>query len=139
MNPTISNLLIQLCRAHRNTAERELNEIGLYAGQEAVLLSLMAEDGLSQGKLANALGVEAPTITKAINRLARGGFLERRPDPEDGRMSRVYLTAEGRELEDRIREIWDGIEHRLTEGLSEAEKALLQRVIPHMRDNLEIG
>lgn len=133
----ISTLLIQLCRAHRKTAESHLNAIGLYAGQEAILLLLLAQEGLSQSELAGALGVEAPTMTKAVTRLEKAGLVERRPDPEDGRVSRVYLTESGRGLEDDIHAVWSAIEAQVTGGLTEVEQALLQRLLPQMRDNLQ--
>lgn len=101
MNYSISTKLIQLCRAHRKIAESKLNEIGLYAGQEAILLCLFESDGLSLSELANSLGVEAPTMTKAVARLEKGGFVARQPDPEDGRISRVYITDAGQQLEEK--------------------------------------
>ena len=137
MTDSISNTLIQLCRAHRKIAETKLNAVGLYAGQEAILLRLLQSEGVSQTELAEDLGVEAPTITKAVNRLEKVGVVVRRPDPLDGRVSRVHLTDAGRELEDDIHEIWSGIEAQLVAGLSEAEKLLLQRLLLQLLRNLQ--
>jgi DNA-binding MarR family transcriptional regulator len=46
--------------------------------------------------LAMALNLDASTVTRQITALESGGFVERRPDPSDGRSSTIVLTAEGR-------------------------------------------
>jgi DNA-binding MarR family transcriptional regulator len=46
--------------------------------------------------LAKALDLDASTVTRQITVLEGGGFVERRPDPNDRRSSTIVLTAEGR-------------------------------------------
>ena len=48
--------------------------------------------------LAAAVGISKPTSTGVVTTLERRGLVERRKGPHDGRMVRVSLTAEGREL-----------------------------------------
>ena len=137
MDNSLSATLIHLCRAHRNLAESRLNALGLYAGQEAILLRLMEEEGPSLGELAGALGVEAPTMTKAVQRLEKGGFVRREADPEDARVSRVYLSPTGRRLGPEITAVWQAIEAQLTAGLTDAERVLLQKLLEQLVDNLQ--
>jgi MarR family transcriptional regulator, organic hydroperoxide resistance regulator len=136
MDQPITYTLIQVCRAHRKAIESRLNAIGLYAGQEAILLCLLESNGLSQSDLTNRMGVDLSTMTKAVTRLERAGFVERRTDPDDGRVSRVYITTTGQRLESDIRQIWREIEDKLTEGLSDTERMILQRLLPHLLQNL---
>jgi DNA-binding MarR family transcriptional regulator len=51
---------------------------------------------VSTNALAQALRLDASTVTRQIAPLERGGLIERRPDPADGRSSSIALTAEGR-------------------------------------------
>jgi DNA-binding MarR family transcriptional regulator len=51
---------------------------------------------VSTNALAQALHLDASTVTRQIAPLERGGLIERRPDPADGRSSSIVLTAEGR-------------------------------------------
>ena len=62
-----------------------------------MLLRLVDQDGLTQAQLARLQSVEAPTMCRLIDRLARDGMVERQADPQDRRATRVYLTARGRE------------------------------------------
>lgn len=46
--------------------------------------------------LAQALRLDASTVTRQITALERAGLVERRPDPADRRSSSIVLTADGR-------------------------------------------
>ncbi|EMG53857.1 MarR family transcriptional regulator [Ochrobactrum sp. CDB2] len=63
-----------VARLTRTVLATRLLELGLYAGQDAVMLQLAAEDGLPPGVLAQRLGVRPPTITKTITRAAEPGL-----------------------------------------------------------------
>ena len=61
-----------------------------------VLRVLMDTDGLKSSEVA-ARGWSTPgTVTTVVNTLARDGFVERRPDPGDRRIVRLYITGQGR-------------------------------------------
>jgi DNA-binding MarR family transcriptional regulator len=61
-----------------------------------VLRVLMADDGLKSSDVA-ARGWSSPgTVTSVVNTLVREGFVERRTDPGDRRVVRLYLTDKGR-------------------------------------------
>lgn len=131
--------LAQLCRAHRNAVDSALRaalEGELRVGQEQLLLQLWGADGLSQSQLVERLCVEPPTVTKMLQRVESAGLVERRPDPEDARVSRVFLTAAGRALEGEVAEAWRAVETRATAGMSEDERAFLRRLLVRMRENL---
>jgi MarR family transcriptional regulator, organic hydroperoxide resistance regulator len=93
---------VQLCRAHRATAQGLLAELGLHPGQEMVLMLLWHQDGQPQSQLVQRLGVAAATISKMLDRLEQAQFLERRPSSLDNRVSLVYLTPKGKQLEPQV-------------------------------------
>ena len=62
-----------------------------------VLLKTLLQRGpLRLSALATALGVDASTVSRQVRQLEDKGLLERTSDPEDGRASRVGVSAEGR-------------------------------------------
>ena len=89
----LASVLVQAARSMRTVLSRNLLESGLYAGQDGVMLALAETDGLTAGVLAMKLGVKAPTMTRTIGRMEAQGFLERRADDEDARLTKVYLTT----------------------------------------------
>ena len=128
--------LVQLSRAHRNRAEALLSQIGLHVGQEMILFRLWQEEGLAHSQLAELMCVEPPTATKMLQRMEAAGLVVRRPDPEDGRISRVYLTELGKSLEKPVLNAWNSLEEETIRGLTEMEQALLRRLLMQMRANL---
>jgi DNA-binding MarR family transcriptional regulator len=61
-------------------------------------------DSLRVTDLADLLGVDAPTVTRKIQQLEREEFVSRRPDPDDGRATRIMLTRAGRRAIEKVLE-----------------------------------
>lgn len=59
----------------------------------SVLVPLFEEDGLRLGELANRSRVTKQTMTTMVRAVEAAGLVKQRPDPEDGRAARVWLTA----------------------------------------------
>ena len=117
----VGTQLIRVAKAHRLWVAGALEHLGLHVGQELLLAQLCQEEGVRQGALAHALGVEPPTVHKMLSRLEAAGFVERRPDPTDSRASLTFLTARGRRTCEQIEAIWRDAEHRLISDLDVGE------------------
>jgi MarR family transcriptional regulator, organic hydroperoxide resistance regulator len=128
--------VLQVHKAHRQLAEAALNKLGVHTGQEMILLQLWIEEGIPQSQLAASMEVEPPTATKMLQRMERAGLIERRTDPTDARVSRVYLTERGRALEQPVLDVWKQLETQTVAGLSLTEQALLQRLLMQVLTNL---
>jgi MarR family transcriptional regulator, organic hydroperoxide resistance regulator len=131
--------LAKVGRAHRGSVGELLAEVGLHVGQEMVLIELWGEDGLRGGELAERLGVEPPTVTKMLRRLERSGLVGRRRDPEDARSFRVYLTDEGRSLEEPVVRCWERVEEKTLAGMSAGERRTFHQLLTKVRANLDPG
>jgi DNA-binding MarR family transcriptional regulator len=91
---------------------------------------------LSTKALATALNLDASTVTRQIAALEAGGFVDRRPDPNDRRSSTILLTAEGRRMMDGVeQERRQGIE-ALVDTWDDREKAVLGRVLTKLNASL---
>jgi DNA-binding MarR family transcriptional regulator len=128
--------LAQVCKAHRNHVGVLLAEHGLHVGQEMVLVELWQDDGLRGGDLADRLGVEPPTITKTLRRLESCGLVQRRTDPEDARSLRVYLTGQGRALEEPILRCWERAEQTVLAGMNDGDCQTFRRLLDRVKSNL---
>lgn len=136
---TASYTLAKVCRTHRANVGALLAEHGLHVGQEMVLMELWQDDGLRGGELAGRLGVEPPTVTKTVRRLEACGLVERRADPTDARSFRVYLTGEGRGLEEPVLRCWERAERTVLGGMSAGERQTFRRLLGRVRSNLDPG
>lgn len=133
---TLHVLLAQICRLKHARVQALLEALGLYEGQPAMLHTLWEQEGLTHTELARRLRVQPATITKMITRMEKTGFVERRPDPEDRRASRVYLTEAGRDVQAEVRQIWRTLEQEAFGSFSPEERILLRRFLVQIRENL---
>jgi DNA-binding MarR family transcriptional regulator len=132
----LNHLLVHVCRAHYVRTHELLEKIGLYRGQPPLFKILWKHEGLSHSELAAKLEISLATTTKMVQRLEKGGFLERRPDPKDQRLSRVYLTEDGHRIRSEVEAVWDEMEEETFAGLSHAEKVQLAKMLSQVRENL---
>jgi len=129
-------LFAQICRLKHARVQSLLEALGLYEGQPALLRSLWEEEGLTHTELARRLHIRPATVTKMIQRMEKSGFVERRPDPADQRLSRVYLTQPGRSVQEAVRQVWRTLEGEAFSGFSDGERAELRRCFWQIRENL---
>ena len=126
----------QVARAARTSLGRNLLDVGLYAGQDVLMLALDRQDGQAPGAIAASLGVKAPTITKTISRLAAQGLVRRQDSPDDGRMSLVYLTDLGREKIKAISRAQKETEKQALDGLKNKDVKQLIALLSAIEANL---
>lgn len=136
MDETIGTLLAQVSRLLRRSFDERARGIGVTRPQWQVLGLLRIHAGSNQGALAEILEVEPITLGRMVDRLQEAGLVERRADPADRRAWRIFLTAKGEELIERLVP-WarETLDHAL-DGLDEAEKEQLAAVLNRMRANL---
>lgn len=114
-------------RALRQRHAAALADLGLHPGQDLLLAEVWRRPGIRLSTLAASLGVEPPTVTRMVARLERGGLLERRPDPDDGRAALLFATPRSRLLEAGVRRAWEAVEEELVGALQPAEVEPLVR------------
>lgn len=136
LKETVGYMLAKACKLHRQRADVLLNEIGLHVGQEMILGALWDNEGVTQTELADLLLIQPATVTNALKRLEREGYVDRREDPDDQRISRVFSTEEGRNLKGAIQEKWGQLERESFGGLTAEEGLLLRRLLLQVYENL---
>ncbi len=135
--PDLCAMIVQAARSMRTVQSRNLLDSGLYAGQDGVMMALAETDGLTAGMLAAKLGVKAPTMTRTIGRMEAQGFLERRADEGDARLTKVYLTETGRDRLQQIADAASASEKLAVEGLSDKQVKTLAKLLRVVDRNLQ--
>jgi len=133
---TTGHLFAQTSKLFRTRAHALLGEIGLCRGQPFALYALWEEEGITHSELAERLNVTPATITNMLKRMEKAGLVERRPDAEDQRVSRVYLTDAGRDIREAVEGMWRELEERTFSGFGSEERESLERSLLRMQENL---
>jgi DNA-binding MarR family transcriptional regulator len=100
------------------------------------LLATLAEFGpASQASLGRRTGIDRSDVVAAINELAADGYVDRSPDPDDGRRNIITLTAAGKRQHKRLTELVRKAQDEIFAPLSATERdqltKLLTKVLTH--------
>jgi DNA-binding MarR family transcriptional regulator len=136
---TVTFRLAQAAHVYRVRAGSRLSRIDLHSGQERLLKALEDKDGVSMSELASVLGVQPPTVTKMISRLATQGYVERRASKGDGRQAMVFMTDRGRDAISAIDKVWKRIEKDALAGIDEKDRKRLRKLLRQVERNLGVA
>ena len=91
---------------------------------------------LSQREMAKHMNVTPPSITAAIQKMEKQGYIRRRSDEKDQRIMRLSITEKGNACLENIKTVAIEMDAGMFKGMSQEEKMLLRRLLLQMRDNL---
>src|SRR5438477_6077188 len=106
----------------------------LSPAQVDVLAKVGSAEGISQQELANALLVTKGNVCQLLDKMEGSGLLERRPD---GRVNRLFLTDQGRQVHDEVVPQHDALLAEQFSTLNEDEQRELLRLLRQLDHALE--
>jgi DNA-binding MarR family transcriptional regulator len=95
--PRLSLLFRLLHQHYAQAVQSALAEQGFgdITTAQAQLLPFLPPEGTSVARLTERVVLRKQSVTELVLQLERAGYVERRPNPTDGRSQLVYLTARG--------------------------------------------
>jgi DNA-binding MarR family transcriptional regulator len=118
--------------------DRTVGEAGVAIDRaSAPILRLLADapEPVRLGALADRLAVEAPHVTRQVQRLERSGLVERVPDPDDGRAQRVRISPRGADAVECVRVVGRRRMAEALAGWSDEDRHLLAVLCHRMVDD----
>src|SRR5690242_21416963 len=114
--------IARLSRRLRQAVDAELQMFGLTDATWRPLAYVgRLGEGVRQKELAQALGIEGPSLVRLLDDLERRGLIERREDGADRRARGIHLTPSGRELQKRLARISGMVQRRLLAAVDPAD------------------
>jgi DNA-binding MarR family transcriptional regulator len=118
----------------RKLKERGIHDIAPAHG--SILVALFRNDELPMGQIAKMIDRDKSTVTTLVNKLVKNGYLERRKDDSDSRVTLIRLTNKGKALEYDFFDISRELITMVYSGFSESEKENLMRFMGRVKNNL---
>ena len=125
-----------VARLMRTYVDQRARELGMTRAQWAVLARIDRNEGVRQGELADTLDLQPITLTRLIDRMCDSGLIERRPDPNDRRAKRLYLTPAARPVLDGMMPLGQEIMATVLAGIEPAAIEQLLAYLLTMKTNL---
>ncbi|ALC30578.1 MULTISPECIES: MarR family winged helix-turn-helix transcriptional regulator [Streptomyces] len=132
----VSHAVSRVARLHRIAAGKLLKGLGLYPGQELLMMHLWDAGPVRQSELIRTLDLDPSTVTKMLQRLEQTGHVRRRPDPDDRRAVLVEATEASCALHRAVRDAWGSLEEHTLAGLDDGERTELTRLLAKVEANL---
>jgi DNA-binding MarR family transcriptional regulator len=128
-------LLTQLATHTRRLVADGHAQVGASPYHYRILAALQEFGGSSQADLARRGNLDRSDVVAAVNELAERGFVERTPDPEDGRRNVVRLTRAGAKQLRRMDRTLDKVQDQLLAPLSDADRQTLTCLLTRLLDH----
>lgn len=113
------------------------NGIDITPEQWAVLNRLAENQGLTQKELAKASFKDAANITRIIDKLESKNLIERKANPTDRRIWKIYITDEGQEVRNLVEPLAEEVILRATKNIDSKDVLLYNQVAKKMISNLD--
>ncbi|WP_163103139.1 MarR family winged helix-turn-helix transcriptional regulator [Peribacillus alkalitolerans] len=123
-NNNIFHTLFQVVRKITKEKNEVLQPFGLFTAQFSVLYVLKHKGSMTQTELCDYLSVEAPPMTRTLQRLETQGFIKKTPG-SDKRTKYITLSDEAKKLYP----LWE-------EAVNLHDQQLLGKLTPQQKDDL---
>jgi len=130
-------LLSDVARMLKTYTDKRAKEVGATRAQWSVLARVERHQGLKQSELAAILDIEPITLGRILDKLCEQGLVERRADPDDRRIRRLFLLPAAKPALDRLHILGEDIMAKALDGVRENTVVRLISDMGAIKDNLK--
>lgn len=130
---SLTHTLIHAARAYKSAADGLTADFELsHASAWPVLMMSRLGDGVRPGQVADAVGIEPPSLVRIIDQLVAAGLVLRQDDPSDRRAKTLTLTAAGKSIADRLEKALAPFRRDLFKDMPQADVEATVRVLTRL-------
>ncbi|MDN7242396.1 MarR family transcriptional regulator [Planococcus sp. N028] len=126
-----------IARALDSISNIEFKEFDLTKGQYLYVVRICENPGIIQEQLVDMIKVDRSTATRALQKLEISGFIEKKEDPHNKKIRRLFPTEKGKAVYPFIKKENDHSNLVALEGFSEKETATAFDLLQRIRKNVE--
>lgn len=127
-------------KAFQRSFDIELRKnAGVSLSQWRVVGALVIQPGLTQKEIADKVGIEGATLVPIIDKMEKEGLLKRKPDSDDRRVNRIYLTQKADSLWEAMIECALRIRKSSLKNISESDIQTTLETLRKISKNLMIS
>ncbi|QSE98132.1 MarR family winged helix-turn-helix transcriptional regulator [Fulvivirga lutea] len=102
-----------------------------------VLLNISSKEGTQATKIAPLMGLESRSLTRVLKNMEEKGLIYRKPDENDGRSVRIYLTEEGKRKKEVSRNTVLSFNNQVREKIPESKLNVFFDVINNINEIID--
>lgn len=105
--------------------------------QWSVLYQLWKQEGQSQQQLCDTTFRDKPSITRLVDNLEKSKLVKRVASKNDRRSNHIFLTKEGKILEEKTMEVANTTLNEALQGVTNGQIEIAKEVLQMVYDNLK--
>ncbi|ETP69833.1 MarR family transcriptional regulator [Planococcus glaciei CHR43] len=126
-----------IARALDSISNIEFKEFDLTKGQYLYLVRICENPGMIQEQLIDLIKVDRSTATRAIQKMEANGFIEKKDDPGNKKIKKLFPTDKGNAVYPFIKRENDHSNKVALDGFSELEEEMAFELLQRIRKNIE--
>ena len=127
-----------IARALDSISNIEFKEYNLTKGQYLYIVRICENPGIIQEKVAELIKVDRTTAARAIKKLEMNGFIEKKSDPQNKKIKKLFPTDKGKQVYPFIKRENDHSNNVALAGFSEEEIDNISHLLQRVRKNIEV-
>jgi DNA-binding MarR family transcriptional regulator len=135
LHESLGFLVNRLAHSMGQELDAQVKRHGVTISQWVIMNLLWHKEGLSQVDIQESLSIEGSTVSGLLQRMQKAGLIRKAPDPQDGRVTRVFLTERGKSLEEALNAEAEQVNRKAMQGLSADEQMFLIRLVKRAMHN----
>lgn len=132
----VSFMLDRTAKNYQIHFDNQMRKLGLTRSQWLLLAELYFCDGATQRDLADLMGLGESALGKLTQKLASSGWLNRRPDPNDGRAFNLFIADTKRDIVAKLVTMLIMETERSLQGFSPEERTNLMAYLDRIQHNI---
>ncbi|CCV06160.1 Transcriptional regulator, MarR family [Mesorhizobium metallidurans STM 2683] len=129
-------LIHDVQRLMRKRFEARASGLGLSSAQWRLMVRVAKEEGITQARLAELLEIEPISVSRLVDRMEEGGWIERRSDAADRRVRMIFPTAKASEAYAEVKSLAGEVYELSLTGVSPEDRRVLIKALEVMVENL---
>ena len=129
--------MIHVDRMHRCVVERFLVAFGIHRSQHMTLMYLSRqEDCPSQKQIAEHFRISPASVAVTLKKLEEAGYIERESSEDDSRFNNIKITAKGRNIIDKSKELFEETDYEMFSSFTEEDYEAFRKCLEKMTSGL---
>ena len=134
----IQHRFMHIGRLHRQAVENKIGKTGVHKSQHMILMYLHRKKGeVSQKDIANHFEISPAAVAVSLKKLEVGGYIQRTSAESDNRYNEITITEKGKEVVEYSRKVFEEVDEKSFEGISNSEREILSGLLDKITNNLK--
>jgi DNA-binding MarR family transcriptional regulator len=130
------SIFTDTARLHHRYHHNIFMSYDLYRGQNRLFDKLSESGEVSQTELARKMNIAPATLTRMVQNMEKKGYLTRKKDKLDQRITLISLTPKGQKTRSSINQKLEDVDQRIFKNFTEDERRILKDMLLRIQDHL---